>query len=86
MANDGARKCWYNKVVIEVVTLKASISSAANATSVIAALIATTSFIGPFQPPLGCGHLDGSFALFEVQCEYIRCAIAYHSFLQLQVF
>ncbi|KAG0569951.1 hypothetical protein KC19_6G127900 [Ceratodon purpureus] len=51
--NDEAKKWWYDKVVIEVATLKTSISSAANATSVIAALVATGSFIGPFQPPLG---------------------------------
>ena len=46
-------------MVNEVVTLKTSVSYAANATSVVAALVATTSFIGPLQPPLGYGDSSG---------------------------
>jgi hypothetical protein len=63
-ADDEARKWWYEKVIKEVVTLKTSISDAANATSVVAALVATASFIGPLQPPLGLsgdgGYVDTS--------------------------
>ena len=59
MANDEARKWWYEKVVNEVVALKTGVSNAANATSVVAALVATASFIGPLQPPLGYGDISG---------------------------
>jgi hypothetical protein len=47
-----------------MMTLKTSISNDANATLVVAALVATTSFIGPLQPPLGLsgdgGYVDTS--------------------------
>ncbi|KAG0621805.1 hypothetical protein M758_3G050000 [Ceratodon purpureus] len=46
-ANDQVRQWWYDKVVTEVVTQKTSINNASNATSVIATLVATASFIGP---------------------------------------
>ncbi|KAG0588276.1 hypothetical protein KC19_2G231000 [Ceratodon purpureus] len=59
MANDDANTWWYDKVVKEVVDAKTSVSYAANATSVVAALVATASFIGPFQPPLGYSSFDG---------------------------
>ncbi|KAG0620825.1 hypothetical protein M758_4G247300 [Ceratodon purpureus] len=51
-ANDEARKWWFERVVTEVLAQKASVSNAANATSVVAALVATASFLGPFTPPL----------------------------------
>ncbi len=59
MADNDANIWWYDKVVKEVVDAKTSISYAANATSVVAALVATASFIGPFQPPLGYAREDG---------------------------
>ncbi|KAG0588739.1 hypothetical protein KC19_2G265600 [Ceratodon purpureus] len=59
LADDDANTWWYDKVVKEVVDAKTSVSYAANATSVVAALVATASFIGPFQPPLGYSSLDG---------------------------
>lgn len=69
-ANDEAQKWWYEKVIKEVVTLKTSISGAANATSVVAALVATASFIGPLQPPLGLsgdgGYVDTSRSSVQV--------------------
>jgi hypothetical protein len=69
-ADDEARKWWYEKVIKEVVTLKTSISDAANATSVVAALVATASFIGPLQPPLGLsgdgGYVDTSRSSIQV--------------------
>ncbi|KAG0582744.1 hypothetical protein KC19_3G082300 [Ceratodon purpureus] len=53
MANDQARQWWYDKVETEVVSRKTTVNNACNATSVIATLVATGSFIGPLQPPLG---------------------------------
>ena len=69
-ADDEAQKWWYEKVIKAVVTLKTSISGAANATSVVAALVATASFIGPLQPPLGLsgdgGYVDTSRSSIQV--------------------
>ncbi|KAG0622248.1 hypothetical protein M758_3G083700 [Ceratodon purpureus] len=75
MANDQARRWWYDKVVTEVVTQKTSINNASNATSVIATLVATASFIGPLQPPLGWagdGYVHTSFISVRV---YLVCNI-----------
>lgn len=59
MANSDASQWWYEKVVSEILNVKKSLSDAANATSVIAALVATASFIGPLQPPRGYDSNDG---------------------------
>ncbi|KAG0582745.1 hypothetical protein KC19_3G082400 [Ceratodon purpureus] len=75
MANDQARRWWYDKVVSEVVTQKTSINNASNATSVIATLVATASFIGPLQPPLGWagdGYVHTSLISVRV---YLVCNI-----------
>lgn len=59
MANSDASQWWYEKVVSEILNVKKSLSDAANATSLIAALVATASFIGPLQPPRGYDPNDG---------------------------
>jgi hypothetical protein len=59
MANSEASQWWYEKVVSEILNVKKSLSDAANATSVIAALVATASFIGPLQPPRGYDSTSG---------------------------
>lgn len=58
--NNEARAWWGEKVVKEVEIKKASITTAANATAVIGALVATTSFIGPLQPPSSYG-VEGDY-------------------------
>jgi hypothetical protein len=75
-ANDEAQKWWYEKVVKEVVTLKTSISDAANATSVVAALVATASFIGPLQPPLG---LSGDGGYVDTSRSSVRVYLVFNS-------
>ena len=59
MANSEALQWWDEKVVSEILNVKNSLSDAANATSVIAALVATASFIRPLQPPRGYDSTSG---------------------------
>ena len=47
------QRWWYDKVTSELQVTKNNLSAATNAVSVTAALVATTSFVGPLQPPLG---------------------------------
>jgi hypothetical protein len=44
---------WQKKVEIETLEAKKSLNEAGNAISVVAALVATASYVGPLQPPLG---------------------------------
>jgi hypothetical protein len=44
---------WYERLAKELQVAKESVSAATNAVSVVATLVATTSFVGPLQPPLG---------------------------------
>ncbi|KAL2654224.1 hypothetical protein R1flu_022352 [Riccia fluitans] len=61
IANPGAnaspnfRLWWYEKLLKETQELRAGFNTAANAVSVIGALVATASFVGPLQPPLSYG-------------------------------
>jgi hypothetical protein len=59
MASSEASQWWYEKLVNESSKLKKSLSDAANATSLIATLVATASFIGPLQPPRGYDSTSG---------------------------
>ena len=54
-ASDEARLWWYDRVAKETLEAKNSFNAAGNATAVVAALVATASFVGPLQPPLGYG-------------------------------
>ena len=47
------QKWWYDKIAKELQETKQNVADATNAVSVVAALVATTSFVGPLQPPLG---------------------------------
>jgi hypothetical protein len=44
---------WQNMVERETLEAKKSLNDAGNAISVVAALVATASYVGPLQPPLG---------------------------------
>lgn len=46
---------WHGKMAQETSEAKKSLNDAANAIAVVAALVATASFVGPLQPPLGYG-------------------------------
>lgn len=46
---------WYEKVAKETSESRTNLNAAANAISVTAALVATASYVGPLQPPLGYG-------------------------------
>lgn len=46
---------WHDRIARETADTKGSLNQAGNAIAVVAALIATTSFVGPLQPPLGYG-------------------------------
>ena len=52
-ASDDARLWWYELVAKETQEAKNSFNAAGNATAVVATLVATASFVGPLQPPLG---------------------------------
>lgn len=46
---------WHDRIARETADTKSSLNQAGNAIDVIAALIATTSILGPLQPPLAYG-------------------------------
>ncbi|CAM6115869.1 unnamed protein product [Calypogeia fissa] len=46
-------KWWYDKLVKQSQEAKTDLAAAAQAISVTAALVATASYVGPLQPPLG---------------------------------
>lgn len=54
------RKWWYEAIAREISEAKKYLNDAANAISVVAALVATASYVGPLQPPLGYGTTDPS--------------------------
>ncbi|KAG0555069.1 hypothetical protein KC19_12G142100 [Ceratodon purpureus] len=58
-ANDDDRLWWYELVARETQEAQNNFNAAGSATAVVATLVATASFIGPLQPPLGYGS-DGS--------------------------
>ncbi|KAG0581325.1 hypothetical protein KC19_4G242800 [Ceratodon purpureus] len=78
-ANDEARKWWFERVATEVLAQKASVSNAANATSVVAALVATASFLGPFTPPLSYSNTDGGTYIHTSVCA-VRVFMVCNSF------
>lgn len=55
-SSERVRKWWFGKLAQEAYEHKKSLSIAANAVSVTAALVATASFVGPLQPPLGLSN------------------------------
>lgn len=57
-ASEEFMKWWYEKEAQEVQRAQDKLNAAANAISVTAALVATASYVGPVQPPLGYGD-DG---------------------------
>ncbi|KAG0605588.1 hypothetical protein M758_9G071100 [Ceratodon purpureus] len=61
-----AYRSWYERVETEVFNYKQKLNGAMGAISVIATLVATASFIGPLQPPLGYDGVDG-----YVQSSYV---------------
>ena len=52
-ASDENHLSWQNMVERETLEAKKSLNEAGNAISVVAALVATASYVGPLQPPLG---------------------------------
>lgn len=52
-APDGVFLWWHEKVTNEVSEAKRNLNAAANAIFVVAGLVATASYVGPLQPPLG---------------------------------
>ncbi|KAL3697447.1 hypothetical protein R1sor_011523 [Riccia sorocarpa] len=57
-ASRGYKTWWYDKLAQETQDQKANFGAAANALSVTAALVATASYVGPLQPPLGLNFVD----------------------------
>jgi hypothetical protein len=54
----GLRTWWYGIIARDISAVKKDINDAANAISVVVALVATVSYVGPLQPPLGYGTTD----------------------------
>ncbi|KAL3686182.1 hypothetical protein R1sor_004204 [Riccia sorocarpa] len=59
-ASPNFRLWWYEKLLKETQELRAGYNTAANAISVTGALVATASFVGPLQPPLGYANSTDS--------------------------
>jgi hypothetical protein len=59
-ASTDLRTWWYGTIARDISEAKKDLNDAANAISVVAALVATVSYVGPLQPPLGYGTTDPS--------------------------
>jgi MFS family permease len=59
-ASTKVRMWWYEAIARDTSEAKKNLNDAANAISVVAALVATASYVGPLQPPLGYGTTDPS--------------------------
>ena len=69
------RMWWFQKKSKERSATTKALSHAANAISVVAALIATASYVGPLQPPLGFGTVNTSSYFDFVQTSSIPVQI-----------
>ncbi|KAL3684522.1 hypothetical protein R1sor_002544 [Riccia sorocarpa] len=65
---------WYEKLDNETLQQTTKLTTAANALSVTAALVATASYIGPLQPPLGYGS-DGNDPVDKVQADFLSVRV-----------
>ncbi|KAL3678491.1 hypothetical protein R1sor_021447 [Riccia sorocarpa] len=61
---------WYEKLTLDTLGQKTSFSSAAAAISVTASLVATASYVGPLQPPLGYS-LEDVDQIAKIQAEVL---------------
>ncbi len=52
-AKPQARLLWYERVAKETENIRKQLNAAGTGIAVVAALVATASFVGPLQPPLG---------------------------------
>ena len=52
-ATDGDNFWWHDRIRKQVIAAKKNLNAAGNAISVVAGLVATASYAGPLQPPLG---------------------------------
>jgi hypothetical protein len=52
-ARPEAKLWWYERVAKETENIRKQLNAAGTGIAVVAALVATTSFVGPLQPPLG---------------------------------
>ena len=59
-APDGDTHWWHDRIRMEVTEAKRNLNAAGNAISVVAGLVATASYAGPLQPPLGFETLDSA--------------------------
>ena len=81
LASEDDRVWWYEKVGRETLEVKNNLTAAANATSVIAALVATASFVGPLQPPLSYGaYEDSSMQYVHITISSVRVFITCNGF------
>ena len=69
------RMWWFQKIAKETSATKKTLNDAANAISVVAALIASASYGGPLQPPLGFGTVSTSSYFDFVQTSSILVLI-----------
>lgn len=81
LASEDDRVWWYEKVGRETLEVKNNLTAAANATSVIAALVATASFVGPLQPPLSYGaYHDSTMQYVHITVSPVRVFITCNGF------
>ena len=59
-ATDGDNFWWHDRIKKQVIAAKKNLNAVENAISVVAGLVATASYAGPLQPPLGFETLDSA--------------------------
>ncbi|BBN01087.1 hypothetical protein MPTK1_2g04490 [Marchantia polymorpha subsp. ruderalis] len=74
-ASPEACSWWYERLARETLETKQSLNAAANAVSVTAALVATASYVGPLQPPLGYVQNSDGTAAMQIQVEYLSIRV-----------
>lgn len=71
-ANDEIQIWWFDQKAEITLPVKKVLHDAANATAVVATLIATASYVGPLQPPLGYGSNVSYFDLVQTANMFVQ--------------
>jgi len=66
---------WYELVAKETLNIKNDLNAAGTGTAVVAALVATASFVGPLQPPLNYVAMSSGTATVDVEVQVTELLI-----------
>jgi hypothetical protein len=70
-----AKKWWYELVGKETLNIKNDLNAAGTGTAVVAALVATASFVGPLQPPLNYVAMSSGTTTVDVEVQVTELLI-----------